>query len=49
LVEVIVSIKTISSRLVYENRWTRVREDVIEHEEARVGSMVSSMKIRLAL
>jgi 8-oxo-dGTP pyrophosphatase MutT (NUDIX family) len=37
LVEVIVSIKTISSRLVYENRWTRVREDVIEREGGARG------------
>lgn len=31
------SIKTISSRLVYENRWTRVREDVIEREDGARG------------
>lgn len=31
------SIKTISSREVYRNRWTSVREDVIEHANGQRG------------
>ena len=31
------SIKTISSREVYRNRWTRVREDVIERANGERG------------
>lgn len=31
------SIRTISTRLVYENRWTRVREDVIEYANGTRG------------
>jgi ADP-ribose pyrophosphatase len=34
---VFVSIKTISSREVYRNKWTRVREDIIEYEDGRRG------------
>lgn len=30
-------VKTIRSRLVYQNRWTRVREDVIEYENGTRG------------
>ena len=30
-------IKTISSREVYRNQWTRVREDVIEHADGQRG------------
>lgn len=33
----IVSIRTISSRQVYANRWTRVREDVIERNNGERG------------
>jgi 8-oxo-dGTP pyrophosphatase MutT (NUDIX family) len=32
-----IPIKTISSREVYRNRWTRVREDVIERADGRRG------------
>jgi ADP-ribose pyrophosphatase len=32
-----VSIKTISSREVYRNKWTRVREDIIEYADGRRG------------
>lgn len=31
------SIKTVSSREVYRNRWTRVREDIIEYSDGRQG------------
>jgi ADP-ribose pyrophosphatase len=30
-------IKTLSSRLVYENRWMRVREDIIERQDGSPG------------
>lgn len=30
-------IRTISSREVYRNRWTRVREDILEYEDGRPG------------
>ncbi len=30
-------IRTISSREVYRNKWTRVREDIIEYEDGRRG------------
>jgi ADP-ribose pyrophosphatase len=32
-----VPIKTISSREVYRNPWVRVREDIIEYEDGRLG------------
>jgi ADP-ribose pyrophosphatase len=32
-----VSIRTISSREVYRNKWTSVREDIIEYEDGRRG------------
>jgi ADP-ribose pyrophosphatase len=32
-----VAIKTISTREVYRNKWTRVREDIIEYQDGRRG------------
>lgn len=31
------AVKTISSREVYRNRWTRVREDVLEYDDGKEG------------
>jgi len=35
--EWVVAIKTISSREVYRNKWTRVREDIIEYPDGQRG------------